>query len=150
MNIIVGESNECNAKLIKFVSQFGSVSSYSFLEDYNEDNLKANLEAIAGNMTLANITLSIAVYNMYEFKEEIITIYQEAFSAFENKLLVNFVFEVKDMDTYKTYNDLDGSVVFVGEELNNNENLKNAMEENFGKTAPFTSVEVELYILILI
>lgn len=151
MNIIIGESNECNAKLIKYVAQFGSVTSYSFLsEGYIKEDIESHLKGVVGNMTFSNTTLSIAIYNMYDktHLQEIIKIFKDEFNSFENMKLVNFNFDVSELTTYIGYN-VDETVEFIGEELNNVAELKTAMDSAFtGGSSPrdFTNVEIELYI----
>lgn len=157
MNIIIGESNECNAKLVKYVAQFGSVTAYSYLsETYDKTNLEKHLLEVIQNMTLSNTTLSIAIYNMYEetHLNEIYDIFKAEFDSFENKKLVNFNFEVNKFTDYAAYTNMDNTVEFVGEELNNVDTLKTEMEKAFSDAATpktvFTNVEIELYIYIII
>lgn len=160
MNIIIGESNECNAKLVKYVAQFGSVTAYSYLsETYDKTNLEKHLQEVIQNMTLSNTTLSIAIYNMYEetHLKEIYDIFKAEFDSFENKKLVNFNFEVDKFTDYAAYTNMDNTVEFVGEELNNVDTLKTEMEKAFSDSDPaatpktvFTNVEIELYIYIII
>lgn len=157
MNIIIGESNECNAKLVKYVAQFGSVTAYSYLsETYDKTNLEKHLQEVIQNMTLSNTTLSIAIYNMYEetHLKEIYDIFKAEFDSFENKKLVNFNFEVDKLTDYAAYTNMDNTVEFVGEELNNVDTLKTEMEKAFSDAATpktvFTNVEIELYIYIII
>lgn len=157
MNIIIGESNECNAKLVKYVAQFGSVTAYSYLsETYDKTNLEKHLQEVIQNMTLSNTTLSIAIYNMYEetHLKEIYDIFKAEFDSFENKKLVNFNFEVDKLTDYAAYTNMDNTVEFVGEELNNVDTLKTKMEKAFSDAATpktvFTNVEIELYIYIII